>query len=50
MKPQLFFCLLVILTAPLCAQQECPCCTEKHTQFDCWVGDWMVLDTLGNSR
>lgn len=29
-------------------KKSCPCCTENHTKFDFWVGDWVVKDTLGN--
>ena len=32
---------------PLMAQNDCACCTEAHRQFDFWVGEWMVVDTLG---
>ncbi len=28
--------------------QDCACCSESHQQFDFWVGDWIVYDTLGN--
>jgi len=27
---------------------ECKCCTENHTQFDFWIGEWTVYDTLDN--
>lgn len=30
------------------AQDDCACCTEYHSEFDFWVGDWQVYDTLGN--
>ena len=26
---------------------DCFCCTDKHKQFDFWLGEWMVYDTLG---
>jgi hypothetical protein len=29
------------------AQDDCACCTEFHDQFDFWVGQWKVYDTLG---
>ncbi len=38
----------LILAVSLYAQEECPCCTETHSQFDFQIGDWMVLDTLGS--
>lgn len=28
------------------AQTICACCTNHHQQFDFWVGDWIVFDTL----
>lgn len=30
------------------AQTNCLCCASQHKQFDFWVGDWIVKDTLGN--
>lgn len=39
--------LLALLLASASAQDECPCCTENHTMFDFWVGDWVVHDTTG---
>lgn len=38
--------LLIPLAMP--AQSECACCTEKHAEFNFWIGDWMVYDTIGN--
>jgi len=29
------------------AQTDCPCCTDFHKQFDFWVGEWVVYDTVG---
>ncbi len=29
-------------------QTQCQCCEENHRQFDFWVGNWVVKDTLGN--
>jgi len=48
MKPILVFLLSIVLTGSLIAQTDCACCTETHKQFDFWLGDWIVLDTLGN--
>lgn len=44
---------ILILAALLCflnslQAQDCACCTKQHQQFDFWVGDWNVYDTLGN--
>ncbi len=45
----LVFCIGFMLLAPaLMAQNSCACCTENHSAFDFWVGDWMVYDTSGN--
>lgn len=30
------------------AQTNCLCCDGQYKQFDFWVGDWIVKDTLGN--
>jgi len=27
---------------------DCACCAEKYKEFDFWLGDWNVYDTLGN--
>jgi hypothetical protein len=29
-------------------QKPCSCCTQNHTAFDFWVGEWIVFDTSGN--
>ncbi len=29
-------------------QQKAPCDTDKHNEFNFWVGDWNVYDTQGN--
>jgi hypothetical protein len=36
------------LTSTMKAQTNCACCNETHKQFDFWVGEWIVLDLLGN--
>ncbi|MCK5821554.1 MAG: hypothetical protein KAH17_06705 [Bacteroidales bacterium] len=46
-KVSLLFFILILLSASngLRAQQEipvCPCCEEEYTQFDFWIGDWVV--------
>ena len=47
----LMICIIgLVLAGPLLAQDECPCCTEAHTQFDSWAGEWIVKDTLGNNK
>lgn len=50
MRIRTLFIALVICTTTTQAQtkkNDCNCCTENHTKFDFWVGDWVVKDTLG---
>ncbi len=42
----LFFFLLISVRG--LSQDECPCCTESHTAFDFWVGEWRVTSTDGS--
>lgn len=47
---KVLFCvlLLVFISSSVCAQQSAPdCSSEKHRQFDFWVGDWVVTDKEG---
>jgi hypothetical protein len=46
LTPVLLCSLIQII--PITAQNDCACCDESHTQFNFWVGEWIVLDTLGN--
>ncbi len=46
MKSIVVFLLAFALTGTLLAQSDCACCTEKHKQFDFWVGEWLASDTL----
>jgi hypothetical protein len=46
------FLLLVIVSftqtnAQTKEEKTCPCCTEKHQQFDFWLGDWTVYNING---
>ncbi|RKE90816.1 hypothetical protein [Ichthyenterobacterium magnum] len=42
----LFFTL--IMTSSLSAQTTpCNCCTEKHAEFDFWIGEWTVTNPDG---
>ncbi|MBV6641798.1 MAG: hypothetical protein KI791_13835 [Cyclobacteriaceae bacterium] len=47
MKRILFIATLSFFLNELQAQ-DCACCTIQHQQFDFWLGDWNVYDTLGN--
>jgi len=48
MKSIIIFLAFFALTGTLKAQTNCECCNETHKQFDFWVGEWIVLDSLGN--
>lgn len=40
--------ILLIMTSSLNAQNNsCNCCTEKHSEFDFWVGSWNVTNPDG---
>jgi hypothetical protein len=39
--------LLLLLTVHFGHSQKAPCDTEKHNEFNFWVGDWNVYDTKG---
>lgn len=46
----LFFILVVTGAISLHAQTSasaCPCCTDHYKEFDFWLGEWEVYDTLG---
>lgn len=45
----LYTILLVLFTGNLLAQTNCSCCETTYKQFDFWVGNWSVTDTLGNT-
>jgi hypothetical protein len=51
MKTKCILFVLVLFSTGAFSQQaqkkDCKCCTENHTKFDFWVGDWVVKDTLG---
>jgi hypothetical protein len=48
MSSVITYFLSMILVASLQAQNDCPCCTDEHRQFDFWIGDRIVRDSLGN--
>jgi len=47
-KLLLFLVFLSFIRISAKGQTDCSCCTEAHKQFDFWVGEWIVKDTLGN--
>ena len=44
----LFLIYSINLTAQDNSNTDCVCCTDNHSQFDFWIGEWTVYDTLGN--
>ena len=52
MKKVIFLIAIFIFVQNLTAQLEdkqCSCCSENHSLFDFWIGDWTVYDVDGNS-
>lgn len=48
LKNHLFVIAFIFSFSYASAQSDCACCTDFHKQFDFWVGEWNVYDTLGN--
>ena len=48
MKTIMTCVLAIALANPMEAQPDCAGCDEMHGQFDFWVGERIVSDTLGN--
>ncbi|XOV91701.1 MAG: hypothetical protein ACFHWX_15995 [Bacteroidota bacterium] len=48
MKGFFFTLALLVSSQYVLAQDPCACCSETHKQFDFWIGEWNVYDTLGN--
>lgn len=49
MKQLLTIAVVLITFTAIQAQDSaaCPCCTEKHRQFDFWLGNWEVFGPKG---
>ena len=48
MRKFLPFFVVVLFSISLVAQDSnCKCCTEKHSEFDFWVGSWEVTNANG---
>ena len=44
----LTFSLLILGVLTLQSQnQKCNCCTEKHSEFDFWIGSWETFTPEG---
>lgn len=39
--------ITISITSFSFAQDTCNCCTEKHAEFDFWIGTWNVTNTDG---
>ncbi|MFC0605295.1 hypothetical protein [Winogradskyella pulchriflava] len=49
MKNVLPLFVALIFTVSLSAQSnQCICCTEKHSEFDFWIGEWEVTNPDGS--
>jgi len=48
-KRYLSFLLLLMFTSTAMAQNKCNCCTEKHSEFDFWIGSWVVTNPDGSA-
>lgn len=47
MRSTVLFLLLGIIPFFLLSQSGCNCCSEKHQEFDFWVGTWVVSNADG---
>ena len=44
----IIFIAILIMSSNLSAQStNCDCCTEKHAEFDFWIGTWTVTNPNG---
>ena len=47
---QLFAILIIsMISITSNSQTKCNCCTEKHTGFDFWIGNWTVTNPDGSA-
>ena len=50
MKKTLLFIATLFFAIQLNAQnQSCNCCTQKHAEFDFWIGKWRVTNPDGTA-
>ena len=40
--------MALLISSFLTAQNKCNCCSEKHSEFDFWVGTWTVNNKDGS--
>ncbi|OIQ38008.1 MAG: hypothetical protein BM563_06970 [Bacteroidetes bacterium MedPE-SWsnd-G1] len=43
------FVSFIQINAQTKSEDTCPCCTDKHAQFDFWLGNWKVFNTDGKT-
>ncbi|MFY0674452.1 MAG: hypothetical protein JXQ87_13710 [Bacteroidia bacterium] len=48
MKAAFIIAFSLLFSNQIFSQNNCTCCTETHGQFEFWVGNWNVYDTLDN--
>lgn len=49
MKNQVLIIIALLFTISINAQTNtCKCCTEKHSEFDFWIGTWEVTNPDGS--
>lgn len=47
---KLFLVIAILCVIIVNAQSEpCNCCTEKHAEFDFWIGEWTVTNPDGSA-
>ena len=49
MKSLLFILSLVLVPSLNAQTNSCNCCSEKHAEFDFWVGEWTVTNPDGTA-
>lgn len=42
-----FFVSISFLLMGYSLYSQCNCCSERHNEFDFWLGEWEVFDTTG---
>ncbi|WP_250432845.1 hypothetical protein [Hanstruepera flava] len=48
MKNVLFAVIMFLGVSVFAQKENCICCTEKHAEFDFWIGDWNVTNPDGS--
>ncbi len=48
-KTLLIFAVILVSALNAQTKTKCNCCTEKHAEFDFWIGTWNVTNTDGTA-